>query len=240
MSGGRKPPYGARNGSRGGYDRSNKIEEIQYEIDPQTREYYAHMAVQQIELLYTIDTLCVDTYFRSYMDEEGYVPMALLASYPQVACYASTIEDLSSKLHAKEDSILEVDVTNETVRLKEGWEMWLMPNSTGAKGVPKYVKEQGEQGEKNQGSFFNGDWCDEASEIIEIDNNGHPIPKAEKTTESVQGEYIPKGDVAILNATATEWVPKVVAPVSAPLIGGKISYAAMAAAAASKDKAVPI
>lgn len=49
MPGGRKPFYGARNGSaRGGYDRSNKIEEIQYEIDPQTREYYAHMAVQQM------------------------------------------------------------------------------------------------------------------------------------------------------------------------------------------------
>jgi hypothetical protein len=46
------------------YNRSSKIEEIQYEIDPQTREYYAHMAVQQIELLYTIDALCVDTYFR--------------------------------------------------------------------------------------------------------------------------------------------------------------------------------
>lgn len=40
------------------------------------------------------------------------------------------------------------------------------------------------------GSFFNGDWCDEAmSEIIEIDNNGHPIPKAEKTAENFKVSF---------------------------------------------------
>ena len=74
------------------------------------------------ELLYGTDYLCVDTYFRSYMDVEGFVPMALLCSYPNIACYATPIEELVSKLAAKEDSLLEVDSVNETVRLKEGWE----------------------------------------------------------------------------------------------------------------------
>ena len=74
------------------------------------------------ELLYGTDYLCVDTYFRSYMDVEGYVPMALLCSYPNIACYATPIEELVQKLAAKEDSLLEVDSVNETVRLKEGWE----------------------------------------------------------------------------------------------------------------------
>ena len=48
--------------------------------------------------------------------------MALLASYPNIACYAASIQDLVGKLSQKEDSILEVDVANETVRLREGWE----------------------------------------------------------------------------------------------------------------------
>ena len=74
------------------------------------------------ELLYGVDHLCVDTYFRSYMDEEGYVPMALLSSYPNISCYAASIQDLVEKLSQKEDSILEVDVANETVRLRDGWE----------------------------------------------------------------------------------------------------------------------
>ena len=82
--------------------------------------YYFYFALR--ELLYGTDYLCVDTYFRSYMDEDGYVPMALLSSYPNIACYAASIADLVSKLNAKEDSILEVDVLNETVRLKVGWD----------------------------------------------------------------------------------------------------------------------
>ena len=50
-SGGRRSSFGARNGpSRGGgyHDRGARSEEITYEIDPQMREYYAHMAVQQM------------------------------------------------------------------------------------------------------------------------------------------------------------------------------------------------
>ena len=80
------------------------------------------LATNYRELLYGTDYLCVDTYFRSYMDVEGYVPMALLCSYPNIACYATPIEELVQKLAAKEDSLLEVDSVNETVRLKEGWE----------------------------------------------------------------------------------------------------------------------
>lgn len=50
MTGGRRSTFGARNGtSRGGgyHDRGNRTDEV-YEIDPQMKEYYAHMAVQQM------------------------------------------------------------------------------------------------------------------------------------------------------------------------------------------------
>jgi hypothetical protein len=58
---------------------------------------------------------------------------ACIYRYLYIIIAFSILVDLSSKLHAKEDSILEVDITNETVRLKEGWEMWLMPNSIGGR-----------------------------------------------------------------------------------------------------------
>ena len=52
MSGGRRSSFAAaRYGpSRGGgyHDRGARSEEVTYEIDPQMREYYAHMAVQQM------------------------------------------------------------------------------------------------------------------------------------------------------------------------------------------------
>ncbi len=106
-------------GNNGGYAYG---QQMVYEMDPQMRDYYAHMAVQQIEVLYSIDCLCVDTFFRSYMDETGFSPLALVASYPNVAYYGASIYDLMDKISSKEDSPLEVDRENETIRLKEGWE----------------------------------------------------------------------------------------------------------------------
>lgn len=35
----------------------------------------------------------------------------------------------------------QVDTENETMRMKEGWEVWLLPNqATGKQGVPRYIK----------------------------------------------------------------------------------------------------
>ena len=51
MSGGRRSAFSARNGpSRGGgyHDRGARSEGVTYEIDPQMKEYYAHMAIQQM------------------------------------------------------------------------------------------------------------------------------------------------------------------------------------------------
>jgi hypothetical protein len=73
-------------------------------------------------MMFNIDHLCVNTYFRSFMDEEGYIPIAFVANYPQIACYGAPLEEIMAKLGQKEDGILEVDFENETVRLKEGWE----------------------------------------------------------------------------------------------------------------------
>lgn len=34
-----------------------------------------------------------------------------------------------------------VDTENETMRMREGWEVWLLPNqATGKQGVPRYIK----------------------------------------------------------------------------------------------------
>lgn len=34
-----------------------------------------------------------------------------------------------------------MDVENETMRMREGWKVWLLPNqATGGRGVPRYIK----------------------------------------------------------------------------------------------------
>jgi La domain len=90
------------------------------------REYYCHMAHQQIEYIFSGDNLCLDTYVRAYMDEEGYVPIALVCNYPNVAHYGLEYTDIVAKLAKTceaSTSMLEVDVENETVRVRSGWEM---------------------------------------------------------------------------------------------------------------------
>jgi hypothetical protein len=88
------------------------------------RSYFSYLAVQQIDQIFNPDSLCIDTFIRAYMDEAGYVPIALLCSYQNVAQFNCTYSDIINKL--KETIIkcknIEFDADNETVRLKEGWE----------------------------------------------------------------------------------------------------------------------
>jgi hypothetical protein len=93
-------------------------------------------------MIFMSDNLCMDTFIRSYMDVEGYVPIALVCSYPNVAYYQAPQANIITRLQETAGtSRLEVDARNETVRLKDGWDMWLIPNQTGTKGVPRYIKQ---------------------------------------------------------------------------------------------------
>lgn len=68
----------------------------------------------------------MDTYIRSYMDEAGFVPIALVLGYPNVAGFYAQYYDIVQRLQEiSESSLLEVDIANETIRLKEGWEVVL-------------------------------------------------------------------------------------------------------------------
>jgi hypothetical protein len=65
----------------------------------------------------------MDTFVRSYMDVEGYVPLSLLYQYQNVACVGALYYDVVEKaknLHPQ--SVIEYDATTDTVRVKEGWE----------------------------------------------------------------------------------------------------------------------
>ena len=76
------------------------------------------------ELLFNPDNLCMDTYIRSFMDEAGFLPVAVTLNYPNVASVCAVYVDILNRLEeSSATSILEVDMINETIRLKNGWEM---------------------------------------------------------------------------------------------------------------------
>jgi len=128
---------GNRRDSNRGRQYQDQYNGIYIPDTPESRLYYAKLAVYHIESLFGVENLCRDTFFRSYMDEAGYIPIPFACSYIQ--CFGADYLDIVTLL--QESITLEVDTNNETVRLKDGWNMWLMPNGEGGMGLPLYVKQ---------------------------------------------------------------------------------------------------
>jgi hypothetical protein len=100
-----------------------------------------------------------------------------------------------------------------------------MPNASGSRGVPKYVKQlEGIDG--RNGSYFNREWSDS-------DVNGE-VESTEKDASSTPDENLRSesnrisSDTGSLSASAAEFKPKVTIA-AAPVGNGKVSYAAAAA-----------
>lgn len=126
-----------------------------------------------------------------------------------------------------------------------------MPNASGGKGVPKYVKQLEGSVETGNGTYFNGDWCEAegnsvtdnesnlGDKIILINNdnttNTNTNTNENDTTNNTDSNtnnsnnfnYI-KNDTGILSASAMEFKPKS-SNIIIPLNNGKVSYAAAAA-----------
>ena len=95
---------------------------------PEDLTYAAHLSLQYIEGLFHADNLAMDAYLRSLMDMEGYVPLLYIAQYPAIIQCGATWEGIKQKV--RENSVLlEFEESNETVRLKENWSMWVPPGA---------------------------------------------------------------------------------------------------------------
>ncbi len=90
---------------------------------PEDLAYAAHLAVQTIEYLFSPDNLAQDQYLRSLFDVDGRVPLLYVAQYPQVAYLGADWSGLKGRV--KESRILEWDESNETIRVRENWQMWV-------------------------------------------------------------------------------------------------------------------
>jgi la-related protein 1 len=90
------------------------------------------------EFYFSPDNLVRDIFLRQHMDVDGYVPLAFVGSFQAVY---SVHQDYASLLEAvKSSESVELDLENEKVRLRDGWQKWLWPNADGGYGVPRYIK----------------------------------------------------------------------------------------------------
>lgn len=100
------------------------------------------LVIEEIKYIFSEQNLCLDTFIRSYMDEGGYVPLAIVACYTNVSPFGVPISDLVEAIKQIASDELEVDPVCQTVKVLEKWEMWLMPNIFGGRGLPLYSNQK--------------------------------------------------------------------------------------------------
>ena len=98
------------------------------------------------ERMMSADNLSMDQYIRPYMDEAGYVPVAYLCNFPNIASigaqYPDILSALDNRIKTATDAYpcnIEADLPNELIRVKGNYEIWLIPTADGKRGLPRYV-----------------------------------------------------------------------------------------------------
>jgi len=205
-----------------------------YTLPHGDREYLIHLTLQQIEYIFSIDSLCMDTFIRSYMDVEGYVPIALICNYQNVCCYGLPYSEIKRALsqHTKFD----VDLENETIRLKEAWDLWLMPNNMGGRGLPKYIKQAPQpyiEMDETLGSYFEGEGI---FGDLNTSNNHSQTYESTPVDSSAHHQFTPVAIKETNTSTTSLTIPSPVEPTPAPLpvsAGGKMRWSDVLAAGIS-------
>ncbi|KAJ4964135.1 hypothetical protein NE237_024074 [Protea cynaroides] len=90
--------------------------------DPQLRD----MLVKQIEYYFSSENLCKDIFLRQNMDEQGWVPVSLIASFNRVKLLTNNISFI---LDAVRSSTV-VEIQGDKIRKRNDWMNWPLPPSS--------------------------------------------------------------------------------------------------------------
>lgn len=110
-------------------------------LSPAQFEQLKLAVVRQVEYFFSDDELSRNTHLRSNMDSEGFLPAAIVFNFPSIAAYCFPYYDLFAALLEKA-TFLEIDEANETLRRKENYKKWLIPDGKGGFGCPRWIKEK--------------------------------------------------------------------------------------------------
>ncbi|PVU89054.1 hypothetical protein BB559_005257 [Furculomyces boomerangus] len=93
---------------------------------------------KQIEYYFSIENLLKDLFFRSKMDQDGYVDLNLLASFNRIRSVISSTETIVSSLESS--AILELNDSRDKIRLRNDREKWILnPNPTTTNFLPEQI-----------------------------------------------------------------------------------------------------
>ncbi|KAJ7297145.1 hypothetical protein O6H91_Y077000 [Diphasiastrum complanatum] len=83
------------------------------------------LLVKQIEYYFSVENLCRDIFLRSKMDEQGFIPVSVIASFNRVRMWT---DDRNMILNALCNSKV-VEVQGDKLRKRGDWSLWLLPSN---------------------------------------------------------------------------------------------------------------
>ncbi|TVU01124.1 hypothetical protein EJB05_53423, partial [Eragrostis curvula] len=105
--------------------KATTTEEEQRQHAPPSAEELQRSLRAQIEYYFSSNNLSTDTYLRKQMDEQGWVPLTVIASFPRVKERTTDMDFIMSSVLASD----EVEVQDGKIRKRTGWEKYPLPRS---------------------------------------------------------------------------------------------------------------
>ncbi|KAF5462156.1 hypothetical protein F2P56_018186 [Juglans regia] len=151
------------------------------------------LLVHQINYYFGDNNLVTDDFLRSHMDDQGWVPITLIASFPRVKKLSTNIKYILDSLKASTI----VEVQDDKVRKRNDWKKWipasaLLPSDSGSVSpnnsshdrlVTSFQKITVEEVDTNQSGV-----------IVKADPISEPVT-GRCLTESTGESQIPNGEV---------------------------------------------
>ncbi|XP_028774507.1 la-related protein 1B-like [Neltuma alba] len=88
--------------------------------------------VRQVEYYFSFDNLIKDMYLRRQMDEQGWVPVRLIANFRKIKELTDNIQIISEVLQTS----TVVEILGDKVRRRDDWQRWIIPRSYQLPDVP--------------------------------------------------------------------------------------------------------
>ncbi|KAB2036515.1 hypothetical protein ES319_D03G006600v1 [Gossypium barbadense] len=92
--------------------------------EPLDNQLHARI-VNQIDYYFSNENLIKDTYLRQNMDDQGWVPIKLIAGFKKVSLLTDNIQLITDALQRS----MVVEVQGDKVRKRTDWMRWIMPPS---------------------------------------------------------------------------------------------------------------
>jgi len=98
-----------------------------YSDFPSDPEQLKEAIIKQIEYYFCTDNLCKDIFLRKNMDSGGWVSLEFLSTFNMVRKLTNDQSFIATAL--KNSREVEVNSTNNKVRKKLDWQIWLFPQT---------------------------------------------------------------------------------------------------------------